>query len=260
MPHIGEELHELVDNRSSAERRAEIEAHLAACAQCRAELETLQAMKRLLRERANALAVPDDLADHVTRALDREDGARTAWYHMRPVRFAAAAIIVIAVGALLTVSWRPPPAHMRRAAEDFRAYARGTLTVERATADVQELERFFVSRGVPFETRVFDLGMMQYALVGGTVITVDDQLTPLIAYRGSDGTRLICRMYLGRIPAADARATVREHNGIIFYVYQAGGLTMVFWQEGRVVCLLVGDGAAESVVQLAFAKAIRVDP
>lgn len=52
---------------------------------------------------------------------------------------------------------------------------------------------------------------------------------------------------------------VREHNGIAFQVYREGDLTLVFWQEGDVVCVLTSAAPAEDVVQLAFAKAIRVD-
>ena len=35
-----------------------------------------------------------------------------------------------------------------------------------------------------------------------------------------------------------------------------GGLTTVFWQEGAVVCVLVSDTDAETVIQLAFDKAM----
>jgi len=32
---------------------------------------------------------------------------------------------------------------------------------------------------------------------------------------------------------------------------------VVFWSEGDVVCVLVGDGPPEAVVSLAFAKAMK---
>jgi hypothetical protein len=33
---------------------------------------------------------------------------------------------------------------------------------------------------------------------------------------------------------------------------------MVFWQEGDVICVLTSDLGSEEVIQLAFAKAIKV--
>ncbi len=36
------------------------------------------------------------------------------------------------------------------------------------------------------------------------------------------------------------------------------GLTVVFWQEGAVTCVLTSDISPEEVVQLAFAKAVKV--
>lgn len=43
-----------------------------------------------------------------------------------------------------------------------------------------------------------------------------------------------------------------------FFVYRRGGSTQVFWQEGPTACVLVSDLPTEDVVQLAFAKAMKV--
>jgi hypothetical protein len=61
--------------------------------------------------------------------------------------------------------------------------------------------------------------------------------------------------WLGDLPRTD---DVREHNGIIFQVYRTSGLTLVFWQEGAVVCVLASDAESEAVIQLAYAKAVKV--
>ena len=61
---------------------------------------------------------------------------------------------------------------------------------------------------------------------------------------------------MSELPPTD---DVRQHNGITFYVHRSAGSTIVFWQEGEVVCVLVSDVPAEDVVQLAFAKAMRVE-
>ena len=53
-------------------------------------------------------------------------------------------------------------------------------------------------------------------------------------------------------------AEERDHDGIRFIVYRRAGLTLVFWEEGTVVCVLASDGDPEEAVQLAYAKAVRV--
>ena len=53
-------------------------------------------------------------------------------------------------------------------------------------------------------------------------------------------------------------ATLRENKGIRFYIYRVNGLTAAFWQEGAVTCVLTSDIASEEVIQLAFAKAVKV--
>lgn len=64
-------------------------------------------------------------------------------------------------------------------------------------------------------------------------------------------------MYEGQLADLPRSADVREHNGITFQVYRAGALTLVFWQEGTVICVLASDADAEAVIQLAYAKAVK---
>ena len=50
-----------------------------------------------------------------------------------------------------------------------------------------------------------------------------------------------------------------QHSGVgveTVRFYEREGLTTVFWQEGPVVCVLVSDTDAETVIQLAFDKAM----
>jgi hypothetical protein len=104
---------------------------------------------------------------------------------------------------------------------------------------------------------VFDLGMMQYQLVGGGVHRLGNRASALFAYRGPGGD-LVCQMYQGRLSALPRPDDVRTQNGIRFQVYRRGARTLVFWQEGEVVCVLASDADAEEVIQLAYAKAVKV--
>lgn len=64
-------------------------------------------------------------------------------------------------------------------------------------------------------------------------------------------------MYEGLLAELPRTDDVREHNGITFQVYRAGALTLVFWQEGGVVCVLASDAESKTVIQLAYAKAVK---
>ena len=121
------------------------------------------------------------------------------------------------------------------------------------------MEAYFARNGIAFQTRVFDLGMMNYRLAGGRVNHLDGRLSALFAYSGPGGQKLVCQMYEGKISELPPTDDVRQHNGITFYVHRSERRTIVFWQEGDVVCVLVSDVPPEDVVQLAFAKAVRVE-
>jgi hypothetical protein len=62
-------------------------------------------------------------------------------------------------------------------------------------------------------------------------------------------------MYVGKVSELPGGSVEREHRGKKFHVYQVKGVTMVFWQDRKVVCALISDIPAENLVQLAFAKA-----
>ena len=168
------------------------------------------------------------------------------------------ALVALAV-ALTQREFRQPKVELPSVvAQDYRAYLSGNLPLTLLTADVKRMERFFVEQGVPFETRVFDLGMMSYGLLGGRTHLLAGRSSALFVYRGPNRQALICQMYRGglsELPAPDER---RENNGVTFLVYRKSGLTLVFWPEGPIVCVLVGEGDVEAIVQLAFAKAMRV--
>ena len=119
------------------------------------------------------------------------------------------------------------------------------------------MEGYFAERGLKFNTRVFDLGMMNYRLEGGRVAPSSRQPRAQFVYRGPANQSLLCQMFVGQTTALPAGATVREDHGIQFHIYETRGLTSVFWQEGAVVCALVSDIPQAEVVQLAFAKAMN---
>ena len=242
-------------------RRTEVQAHLQGCPQCRGQLEALRWVRDTALKQLPAEELPPALAARVAAALDEPDRRH------RPLgpavgprwRKWAGAGALVAAAALAVLLLPPRRADLPDAvAADFAEYSSDRLALDLRSSDGEAVESLFAARGIGFRTRVFDLGMMQYRLVGGRVHRLGDGPSALFAYRGPEGRDLVCQMYEGRLADLPPPDEVREHDGIRFQVYRMGGLTLVFWQEGTLVCVLASDAEPEAVIQLAFGKAVKV--
>jgi anti-sigma factor RsiW len=263
--HFKDEIQDLLDNRLDAPMRAEVKRHLESCPECRREFEALRWTKLLAAKQFAAKEAPSGLRHNILRTLKADAGAPEAvtrrafrTQKLKPILAWAAALVALGILALILIPKQPNLPEV--IARDFRDYRSQRLTLELKTGDVKQMEAFFATHGVPFTTRVFDLGMMNYRLVGGRVQDLQGQPTALFVYRGPDNQALLCRMYAGTVSELPAGSNERENREIKFHIYQIKGVTMVFWQEGRVVCVLSSDMPAENVVQLAFAKAMLAGP
>jgi anti-sigma factor RsiW len=246
---------EALDRRLSPERLAVIEAHLRECPSCRRSWDAFAWAKEQAR-RAAPMDVPDALAERIARSLDAEDLRATA--RRRNRLFAAvlaAGLAGLLAGAALFWTARRDPVTI--VVGDHEAVRTGRLALEVHTADARRLQEHFDQVRLGFKARVFDLGMMKYDLVGGTVHSIGGRRGALFVYRGANGEELVCQMYPGSVSDLPAGGERLEHDGIPFVVYEREGLTLVFWPEGRVVCVLAGPGGRDAILSLAYAKAAR---
>jgi anti-sigma factor RsiW len=260
--HPREALQDLLDGRLDGQARGDVVAHIASCSACASELEILRWTRSTAATAFAAGPVPESLERSIQAALDREEHPsrpkRDSWLTRirRPaLAFAVLTLVVLAVGIVLMSRRGDVPA---RVASDYAAYRTGAIDLDLKTADVVELERFFAQKGIAFQTRVLDLGMMAHRLVGGRVHRIRSLQSVLFVYAGPAGQVLVCQMYKGSVADLPAAEKIRQHGGIEFHAYVRDGTTLVFWQEGAVVCVLAGDGATEEVLKLAFAKAMKV--
>jgi hypothetical protein len=252
--HPGDDLQRLLDGLLDAERAAQVEAHVAGCARCQRELEAVRQVKSALRQHLPSVPVPDTVAARARAAALGTVPLRRRF----PPRVGVAAAVVLALAALVVlaiVRTRPgAPDVVHAVAADFRDYRSGTMALQRTTAVAAELDQFFQQAGVPFPTPVFEFDVMGYSLTGGTV-REDGGVRALFAYQSATGDRMICEMYEGVATDLPVASDVREYKGVTFHVYRMGELTLVFWQDGAVVCVLVSDGDPEQAIVFARAKA-----
>ncbi len=262
--HYEEEvLQDLLDGRLDGARRAEVEAHVAVCPDCRAARHRIDDARAAGRSTRSQRELPAGLERDVLAALDREDLARAGVPRdrgrtsTRRWLVPALAVAAILTAAILATRLARSPELPAQVARDYEAIASGAVLLEVVAADTAELERFFAARGLGFPVRVFDLGMMGFSLEGGRVQALGGHPGVLYVYRNAAGDRLVCRMYAGRLDEIPSTPDVREHDGFRFHVFHEGARTIVFWQEGPVICVLAGTLPPEQVVALAFAKAMK---
>jgi anti-sigma factor RsiW len=253
-------IQDALDGRLDPKAKTELEKHLESCPSCRRELEAL-AWTKAQAASAKGVDGPFVLEDRMRRALDEEDRARAreAATSRSLRRFGPWLATAAAIAAAIWIfAWLRAESVPRSVAQEHRAYVSGALPLENRSVVPSELEAYFAARGLPFPMRVFDLGMMAYQLEGGRTYAVRGREGALIAYRGADGRVLLCRMYLGSVNDLPEPLERRSNQNIEFRVYRDSEVTLVFWQEGEVVCVLAGDADPETVIQLAFAKAVTV--
>jgi anti-sigma factor RsiW len=273
--HPHDALQDALDGRLDARQLADLQRHLEVCVECRREIDALRWTKAQAAAARTLVTAPPDLEASVRRALDAIDaeGAATSgneppvttparsrgrsrgWWTVAGVAAAAALLV-----AVWTISRLAAPSLPDRVASDYQAYRAGRLGLAVQTHDVAAIEAYFRREGITFQTRVFDLRMMQFEALGGRVHRLDGRPSALLVYRGPDGRPLVCQMYEGQTTELPAPARRLTHKGVEFRVYEKDGLTLVFWQEpdGRVTCVLVGDGDPQAVISLAFAKATEI--
>lgn len=190
--HLGATLQDFLDERLDAARRAEVQTHLEGCPECRGELAALRWVRDVALKQLPVEDVPPALAPRVAAALDAADkqpdkrrwGRRAA---AGALLAAAAVVLLLLVSPSGTQDTLPDAVAL-----DFAAYRDGTLPLTLHTSDGAAVERLFVTGGAPFAMRVFDLGMMQYQLVGGRVHRLRSRPSALFVYRGPGGRDLVC--------------------------------------------------------------------
>jgi anti-sigma factor RsiW len=268
--HFREEIQELLDDRLNAELRLEVEKHIELCEPCRTEMQALRWTRNVSHKQFAPEAMPAKVEENILLALDLEDRRLSnhmvfSWLKWRKRRtiFAFAFLLIAAVALVLGYFiFRAPlqglPELPSEVARDYRNYQTERLPLLLKTEDVNEMEKFFSESELPFQTRVFDLAMMGYRLTGGRVHQLINRQSALFVYRKEGNKILVCQMYPGRVTELPTGALLRESKGIRFFIYRVNGLTLVFWQEGVITCVLASDIDSEEVIQLAFAKAVKI--
>lgn len=249
--HVLDELQLRLDRQLDPATLARVETHLETCASCRRAADELTRTRDLLRA-LPARPLPAGMAAEIDRLLEAEAASPPSAPHRRwllAAGLAAAAIVLLAVWI-----WRPASLPSAAASDVLRATS-GTLPLDLTTSEPAALERLFAARGLP--VRVLDLAMMGWQLEGGRVHTLGARPSALYVYRRADGRKLVCQMFAATMADLPPPAETRESGGFTFAVFHEGVRTVVFWQEGSILCVLGSDLPSDEVIALAIAKAMK---
>jgi anti-sigma factor RsiW len=265
--HFKEEIQESLDDRLNPEVRLEMEKHLELCESCRREMHASRWTRNLSHQQLTLEAVPAKVEENILLALKLEDRHfirntvfSWMWWRRQRTLLAFSTMLIAAVALALSylILYAPPPGLLSEVARDYQNYQTEKLPLQLKTDDVSEMEKFFSESELPFQARAFDLAMMGYRLTGGRVHQLINRRSALFVYRKEGNKVLVCQMYPGLVTELPVGATLRESNGIQFYIYRVHGLTVAFWQEGAITCVLTSDIDSEEVIELAFAKAVKI--
>jgi anti-sigma factor RsiW len=267
--HTVERLQDWLDGRLSTAEASALQTHAWHCAVCASQAARLVVGRSAAREMWVDRPLPEgfdaELAVLLDREAETEHGADSAAPPRRPLSpprlsvwkavaaLAAAAALVLGVWFGLRGPAQPDLPAL--AAADYAAVTGGVLPLGLVTSQPAQLEAHFGAAGAP-RVRVLDLAMMGFVLEGGRAHTLGGRSSALYVYRTGSGGRLLCEMYEGTLAQLPPTEDVRQNGPFTFRVYTRGALTLVFWQEGDIVCVLVSDLPAAEVVQLAMAKAM----
>jgi anti-sigma factor (TIGR02949 family) len=240
--HLDDVLSAYLDDELTAAERAEVDAHLAACPECRSDLDAEAEVRRVLRE----LPAVDPPFGFYERILRDGPGVRSTPDKKRRLRFGLANIAGAAAAWLVIL---------------------GVVNVNSATGSVEPVTADYVSAhaSVPADLSAsespdeaakvqanYDAPMRlagTYQLVG----LVDDNGIPQLIY--TDGRRVVSMfVQAGRlnVDALPSDAEVVNVNGAQAWQVPTAQGAVVFLQRPGVVVILVGadpDQAASDVVQ-----------
>ena len=137
-----DQLPEFVSGRLGASARAAVEAHLAGCADCSAEVDLLRSLSTALVAAQSARAPRMDV-ERIVAALPAPRRARSAWYRTTRWRAAAGLLLMAGASSFLWSDRTAPPAPSEPVVADAMSFAGGVSDLSEAqlTALLGDMEK-----------------------------------------------------------------------------------------------------------------------
>ena len=247
--HVSEaELHAYFDGELEADRRRAVEAHLAAHPEDAARLESYRGHDKLIRRAYRPLA-DRPVAPRLIRFLIDHGPVRPRRRWFWPAAALAAGILLFAAGttsgwygrALFAPSDPRAQALVADAAAAHLVYAVEVRHPVEVPASEQDHLATWLGRRLEVPLRVPDLSESGYDLVGGRLLPAE---------AGRPAAQLMYQDVGGRRVTLYVRATP-DHQRTAFRFARQGDLSALYWEDGDVAWVLVGELPRARLLELA---------
>lgn len=231
----GPVLHAFIDGELDLVRAAELEAHLAGCPDCRAEMERVRGVRQRIGRDGVRFKMPEEVRAQVLTALSREQAAgipaqrrvETASPWSRFFRFVrdwsfVPSLAALAASAMLFVNAPAPELGIQD--QLLASHVQSMLAdhlVDVQTSNQHTVKPWFNGR-IDFSPPVNDLAKDGFPLVGGRVDYIGGRVVAALVYRRNGH---VINLFVW--PQASGRQTDSEHDGYNMAEWSADGL--VFW-------------------------------
>jgi anti-sigma factor RsiW len=246
--HVTEaELHAYFDGELSPERRRAVEAYLALHPGDADRLESYRGQDMLIRRAYRSLA-ERPLSPRLLRAVPHRAAPRLrGWW--RALAGAAAGVALLVVGAasgwygheLLAPAASGGESLVADAAAAHLVYAVEIRHPVEVPASEQAHLATWLGRRLAVPLKIPDLAESGYELVGGRLLpAASGQPAAQLMYENGDGRRVT--LYVRAIPGVEQTA---------FRFAREGDLSALYWRDGDVAWVLVGDLPRAALLELA---------
>jgi len=235
-------LHPYVDGELEASEMADMEAHLAQCAECAGRLARERQFRQLLRRQPRESAPPEFRA--MIRARIRRSARVAA---IRPWLVGTAAAAAVLLAASLLPGLRPAPSLVTELVSKHRTYAQIEQPAEFASPDPRAVEAWFRQRA-GLRVTVSDYSPSGIRLVGGRLADADDHKAAYVLYEKGH-TLMSVFMVPASARGAELRGTRVSYRGHDYLTLERKGYNTVAWTDGKAVFGLVSTLGYDALLE-----------
>jgi anti-sigma factor RsiW len=240
-----------VDGEFSDRERADFEAHVRDCEECRAEVEAKICFKEQFKGCMGEEKAPAALRERIGQEIDEVERERRRQSPIRRLAVvgaplaAAAALVIWFLPQLTTVT--PAKSEQVPAVENTIDWHRGDFPIEVTGPHSQDVARWFRGK-VDFPVRLPTFQSEHVRLIGGRIAHVKDRRAAYAQYE-VDGTRLSVMIFHGddlKVPGDK----IRQVAGRDIAVLNSHGYEVAVLQDDGITYTMTSDLPEEELLEL----------
>lgn len=242
-----------IDEEFGERERADMEAHLRICNECRQRVQTQLQFKQKLRVHLCVEKAPESLKTRVIeglQCLETEDCQRAAnWPSMVRVGWVVGPLAAMVALAIVLPEFTVAPAASSQVAviDHTVDWHRGNFPLEVTTANPQEAQEWFEGK-VEFSVRLPQFADNRVNLLGGRIAHIEDRRAALLLYE-VDGEKLSVILFDGNGLKVPRETLRRIHDRDVVWLNQRGhGVAVV--QDSGVTYAMTSDLSEDRFLDL----------